>query len=91
MKLHDLKVLPEYYKDIASGRKSFEARKNDRDFEVGDILRLREYHPGNEFGMVCAGYTGEEVLARIDYILYGGEFGIDKDFCVMAIRLWNWK
>lgn len=37
---HDLKCKPEYFARIATGQKTFEIRKNDRDFQVGDILIL---------------------------------------------------
>ena len=34
-KTHDLKTWPEYFAEIANGNKTFELRKNDRDFESG--------------------------------------------------------
>lgn len=43
MKVHDLKCIPPYFDDILAGRKPFEVRKNDRNYEVGDHLRLREW------------------------------------------------
>lgn len=42
---HDLKCWPKYYEYVASGDKTFEVRRNDRDFRVGDTLLLREYEP----------------------------------------------
>jgi hypothetical protein len=45
MKVHELKTWPEYFKAIKKGEKTFELRKNDRDFEKGDILVLREFIP----------------------------------------------
>lgn len=42
---HELKTWPEYYGPISTGEKPFEIRVNDRDFEVGDILVLREFKP----------------------------------------------
>ena len=40
---HDLKVLPEYFEALVRGQKKAEVRRNDRDFQIGDVLRLMEY------------------------------------------------
>ncbi|MCY7464306.1 DUF3850 domain-containing protein [Bacillus safensis] len=58
--VHDLKIMPQYLWAIKTGIKGFEIRKNDREFQVGDILRLREYKDGQ--------YTGRLVLGRITFI-----------------------
>lgn len=42
MKTHDLKLDIKYFDDVKSGKKNFEIRKNDRDFQVGDILELKK-------------------------------------------------
>jgi len=42
---HELKCRTEYFSRIQSGQKTFEIRKNDRDFQVGDTLSLREWLP----------------------------------------------
>jgi len=41
--VHELKVNREYYVRLVTGDKTFEIRKNDRDFQVGDELHLREW------------------------------------------------
>jgi len=41
--VHKLKLNADYYDDSASGKKTFEIRKNDRDYKVGDFLELREW------------------------------------------------
>ena len=41
---HHLKILPCYFREVASGNKTFELRKNDRDFKSGDSLILQEYN-----------------------------------------------
>ncbi|MCX7610250.1 MAG: DUF3850 domain-containing protein [Ignavibacterium sp.] len=40
MAVHKLKIYPEFFKEVCSGKKTFEIRKNDRGFQVGDILLL---------------------------------------------------
>ena len=61
-KRHRLKTLSKYYRDIASGKKKFELRKNDRGFEVGDWLELEEVSN-------AGAYTGCAVHLQIQYIL----------------------
>ena len=60
MKTHELKILPEYFEAVTSGRKKFEIRKNDRDYKVGDRLYLREWNGEN--------FTGDSYKAEITYI-----------------------
>jgi len=78
--LHDLKILPEYFEAVVSGKKRFEVRKNDRDYRVGDTLELRSFIPGQ-------GYTGHRRRFLVTYILHGGEFGIEPGYVVISILL----
>lgn len=81
MKQHELKVWPEYYYRIEVEQKEFELRRNDRDFQIGDILYLREWEPGKKQ------YTGKECFREIKYILNGhGGFGLQADYCIMSIK-----
>jgi len=75
----ELKAWPEYFADVLSEAKTFEARVDDRDFAVGDLLILREWDP-------ATGYTGRKTERRISYILKGGEFGIAKGWAILAIK-----
>ncbi|MFD2254004.1 DUF3850 domain-containing protein [Lactococcus formosensis subsp. bovis] len=43
MKIHKLKLDIKYFEDEKSGKKNFVIRKNDRDYQVGDILELKAY------------------------------------------------
>ena len=52
MKEHDLKTWPEYFEKVRDRTKTFEIRKNDRNFSEGDILNLWEWEPEHEI------YTG---------------------------------
>lgn len=62
-KVHALKTWPNYFKDVVNGSKTFEVRKNDRNFKVGDFLMLREYDPEDDT------YTGEVLYQRVSYVL----------------------
>lgn len=78
---HVLKTWPEYFKAVKSGTKTFEVRRNDRPFSVGDTLILMEWD--NIRGM----YTDEEVRKEVTYILKGSkDFGISDDFVVMGLK-----
>jgi len=63
MKEHVLKTWPIFFTAVWQGDKTFEIRKNDRDFQVGDILRLREWEPEDEV------YTGREVRREVTHIM----------------------
>ena len=43
MKTHKLKLDIKYFDDVKSGKMNFNVRKNDRDFQVGDVLELKAY------------------------------------------------
>jgi uncharacterized protein YqfB (UPF0267 family) len=77
MTTHEIKCYPEYYQDLVSGIKTFEVRKNDRDYQVGDVLHIYEFD-----GL---GYTGNHRMFQVTYILTGGRFGIEPDYVVMAV------
>lgn len=77
-RIHHLKTLQSYFVDVSYGIKTFEVRKNDRDFQIWDILHLLETDDN--------GLTGREFWCQVTYILHGGNFGIAEGFCVMAIK-----
>lgn len=60
---HYIKVWPQFFDDIASGKKKAELRVNDRDYQEGDVLRESEWDP--ETGTV----TGRTLDAKITHVL----------------------
>lgn len=78
--IHELKTWVEYFAEVIAGNKPFELRKKDRDFKVGDTLRLQEYD--HHFGQ----YTGNEADFKVTYILPGGSFGVMEGYCVLGIK-----
>lgn len=75
--IHELKIHPDFFKAVISGKKTFEIRKNDRPFKEGDLLALNEYD-----GQY---YTGNSCLVYIDYIMNDTDY-VEKDMVVMAIK-----
>lgn len=76
---HELKCWLPFFQAEKDGAKSFEVRRNDRNFRVGDVLRLREYDAAREV------YTGREHRARVTFMLIGGAFGIEDGYVVMGL------
>ena len=77
--IHELKILPEYFADVISGKKTFEVRKFDRPFHIGDLLALNEFDPKTK------SYTGNSCLVYIDYILSDNEY-CKNGYAVMSIK-----
>lgn len=75
--VHKLKIHPSYYEDVVSGKKTFEVRLNDRNYAIGDILRLREWLPKE-------GYTGRAKSVRVCYILRDFQ-GLKDGWVVLGI------
>lgn len=87
MAVHELKTDSDVFQAVVKGDKTFEIRRNDRDFQVGDLLVLHEtVSTGAE---MAAGapleYTGGECLVRVDYIMNGPIYGLIDGWCVMSI------
>ena len=75
---HYIKCETRFFKDVENGEKKFEIRKNDRDYQVGDMIYLQEVVEGVPTGQSMAG-------VEIQYIFHGGKYGIPSDYCVF-----NW-
>lgn len=89
MRYHKLKTLAPYWERVQSGEKTFEIRKNDRDFQVGDILELEYYNPNEPIQQVYNYNIPLIIKVQVKYIFNGGKFGLDVDYCVMAIEIYN--
>jgi hypothetical protein len=81
MRHHELKTHPDPFAAVWAGVKTYEIRVNDRDYAVGDELRLREWDP------VSGCYTGPWIDANVDYLTRGGEWGLPAELCVMSIKI----
>lgn len=87
--IHELKTDPASFQNIAKGIKTFELRKDDRGFEAGHMLCLRETrHTAAE---MQAGqpliYTGQTLNVRVTHLLRGHQHGIADGWVTMSIKL----
>lgn len=77
-RVHQLRLAGSYYDLVASKTKSFELRKNDRGYRVGDHLELMEFRDGRN--------TGRMIKAETTYILEDYT-GLEDGYCIMAIAV----
>lgn len=78
--VHELKTIEPYFTQVLHGFKDFEVRKNDRNFQVGDFLKLVKYDAVTGLTLKYS-----PIYRRIKYILEGGQFGIEKGYCVLGL------
>lgn len=74
--IHNLKILPQYFEPVIMGIKTFELRKDDRNYQINDILELKEWD-GQE-------YTGREMIRQVTYKLKNAP-GMNADYCILGI------
>jgi hypothetical protein len=79
---HELKTWPVYFRAVQTGAKAFEWRKDDRGYQIGDTLVLKEWDDG------AKEYTGQEVRCEVTYIARG-VFGIPEGYAVLSIRVYT--
>ena len=63
-RIHELKTRVAAWPSLPRGARRVEIRRDDRDYRVGDVLRLREWDHG------LADYTGNECKAVVRHVLY---------------------
>ena len=77
--LHDLKIKPEYFNAVLEGKKTFEIRNNDRNFQVDDSITLKEFDEGQ--------YTGRSIgTFEITYVLKGPCYGLQEGYCIFSFK-----
>jgi len=79
---HELKTWPEFFNAVERGDKTFEIRRDDRGFHVGDVLVLREWNP-------TTGRYGRSLCRVVTYIIAGllpGGVRLPDGVVVMGLR-----
>ena len=77
--IHQLKITPNYFEEVITGRKTFELRVNDRLFKEGDFLALNEWDKNGY-------YTGRSCIVYVDYILCDAPQLLPEGVVCMAIK-----
>lgn len=76
--IHELKILPEYFNAVRSGKKRFEIRRDDG-FNIGDTLKLMEFKNDQ--------LTGRTQNVAIQYVLKNcPEYGLKQGYVILSIK-----
>jgi hypothetical protein len=85
--VHELKTDPEVFEAVYNGDKTYEIRFNDRDYQSGDILILKE----TEFSVqeMKSGkqlkYTGRKCESVVTHVLKGPMYGLLDGWVILSI------
>ncbi len=84
---HRVKSWPNFFEATLAGIKTHDVRHvGDRDYQVGDTLRLMEFDPETQQ------YSGRELCVRITYITSAklpcalSEECLHHDYCILSIQ-----
>lgn len=89
--IHELKTHPAYFERLFDGSKTFELRRDDRGYQPGDVLILREYDPAKDHECdqpSCSGnrWTGRALRKRVGFVAKGTLFGHELgEYAVLSL------
>lgn len=89
MKIHVLKSWPQYFEALLKGTRTHELRRNDRNFEINDVLELHEFDPATQ------DYTGRTYrylvtsLTQKNAVCAVSDQALHPDFCILSVRTHN--
>ncbi len=87
MQEHHVRSWPKFFEPISLGQRAHELRRNDRNYEVGDIVHLHEYLPFE------ARYTKRMQSVRIQSVTSAeapcavSDEGLHPDFIIFSIQV----
>jgi len=95
-RVHELKTDIRFWPAVDAGTKTFEVRKDDREggFQVGDLLILREYDPGQvckcaaRAGLADQGLTGRSCRRSVRFVLRHEDLpqALQPGYVVLALK-----
>lgn len=81
---HELKTWPRFFEELLRGNKTFELRRNDRDFQTGDDVIFKEWDEKLE------DFTGRKLHRTITYVLrsedISSKWGLQLGFCIFSFE-----
>lgn len=83
---HEIKLACGFIESIIIGKKLFEVRKDDRQYEVGNRIKMKEWDNTNKV------FTGKWVIVEILFILRGEEgvmYGLQEGYCCWSHKVTN--
>jgi hypothetical protein len=81
MATHELKSWPGQFQAMWTGLKRTEFRRDERGYQLGDQLELREWDPTRQE------YTGFRLTARVTHLVRGPELEVPAGFVVLSIEV----
>lgn len=85
---YEVKSWPWFFKPMVSKQKKHDMRDmRDRDYAVGDVMKLREFCP------IDGEYTGAEALAKITYITSNqtpcalSSSALDSNYAILSVEV----
>jgi hypothetical protein len=84
MRVHTIKIARRYYERLVIGQKTFEVRRNDRDYQVGDLLNFDVVNDVNSNTPEPLPEGGWE-KAKVTYTHQG--YGLDEDFIILGVKM----
>ena len=81
MTVHQIKIRNEYYIPIITGDKTATIRRNDRDYQTGDILQ-------GYFIEKDGTYTGEVISLNVTHII-SDCLGLEDGFVIMSYKIFS--
>lgn len=84
---HYLKTDPAVFAALLEGAKTYELRKNDRAYQNGDILILKEtVHTGAEMAAgAWLSYTGRQTVRLVTHVLHGPIYGLAEGWVILSV------
>jgi hypothetical protein len=76
-RIHQLKTVEPYFSAVKCGDKTFEVRKFDRDFQIGDFLDLVHFNPQTK-------ELGERIFKRVTYMLTDKPY-VPKKYVILGM------